>query len=88
MMMRHNVNNEELSSMMLLTGEMSHDHSKNGFKTKSLTGILSDATQNWEVPKPKMGLTSINKKIMKIWWLVLHDAAEELSLIVDRLRTR
>ena len=39
-------------------------------------------------PKPRLGLTPINKRNFKIWRLVLHDAAEELSLIVYRLRTR
>jgi len=51
-------------------------------------GILLNAIQNWEAPKPTLGLTPINKRNFKIWRLVLHDAAEELSLIVDRLRTR
>jgi len=80
------VNNEELYFLMLLTGEMSHDHSKKGFKTKSLTRMLRDATQNWEVPKTKNG-TNLHKqkKFVKIWRLVLHDAAEELSLIMDKL---
>ena len=36
-----------------------------------------DATQNWEVPQPKLGLTPINKRNFKIWRLILHVAAEE-----------
>ena len=40
-------------------------------------GMLRDATRNWEVPKPKLGLTPINKRNFKIWRLVFHVAAEE-----------
>ena len=36
----------------------------------------------------KLGLTPINKRNFKIWRLVLHDAAEELSLIADRHSTK
>jgi len=32
----------------------------------------------------KLGLTPINKRNVKIWWLVSHTAAEELSLIADK----
>ena len=68
---------------------MSHIHTQKGVKTKSLTGILRDATQHWEVPKPKTGLTSINKRnLWKYGGWSFTMLPRSWSLIVDRLRTR
>jgi len=46
-------------------------------KIKEFKKACWDATQNWEGPQPKLGLTPINKRKFKIWRLVLHVAAEE-----------
>ena len=62
---------------------------KRGFKNEEFDRHTS-------VCHPKLGGTHTKngthlhkqKNFVKIWRLVLHDAVEELSLIVDRLRTR
>jgi len=37
--------------------------------------------ENWGVPQPKLGLTPIKKRNVKIWRLVLHVAAEECHCV-------
>jgi len=70
---------------------MSHDHSKEmaiNDKTKSSKRHTSSCQPKLGGTQPKLGLTPINKRNFIIWRLVLHAAAEELSLVTGRHSTK